>query len=672
MRACADSLYRYDQRDTTVRSPLIDADHVARLQPKLTSGLTGRAVLIGLLLMPPVSYWVVKVEYVLCTLHPTLISLFATSIFALSVLIALNSIVKRIAPGRQLKQAELITIYVMLNISTCLVSHHCMQVLVSSIPFAAHSANSSNNWGALFSDRLPGWLVVKDSVALKGFYEGGNLWDYASIGPWIVPMVCWSVFIFVVFGMFMCINVLFRRQWTESEKLSYPLVQLPLDITDERAPLLRNRLFWVGFALVASIDIVNGLSVLYPSVPQIPIKIYNFGLFDASPRPWNVLGWVPLTFYPFGIGLGMLLPLDMLFSCWFFFWVWKAEAVLAAVLGLDSIPQMPFVGQQSLGAYLGICFFAVAMSRAHIVAVFRHFIGKPSGVDDSDEAISYRTAIWFIILGSLFLLVFAKAAGMSLWLAVAFFAVFFAISLAITRMRAEMGLPAHDLQGYGPDAMLVNIIGSKSLGVDSLSAVSMFQWFNRGYQSNAMPFQLESLKMAQETHTKGRSMLTAMAIATVAGSIIGFLTLLSIIYSTGGGTSRFAQPICPLHLGSEPWNRMGTWVTSPASPSIDQGLAVLVGFAVTVILNAMRVSIPGFPLHPVGYAVSSSWSMHVLWMPMFVAWLIKISVLRYGGLKLYRRVLPIFLGLILGDCVVGCALTILGAACNLPSYRFFP
>jgi hypothetical protein len=485
-------------------------------------------------------------------------------------------------------------------------------------------------------------------------------------------VICWSIFIFVLFGMFLCINVLFRRQWTEREKLSYPLVALPLDMTEPRAPLFANKLFWIGFALAASIDIVNGLSLLFPSIPLIPIKNYNFDLFIASPRPWYALGWVPVSFYPFGIGLGMLLPVDMLFSCWFFFWVWKAEFVASAALGLDSIPQMPFVGQQSLGAYVGICFFALAMSRQHILAVCRHFVGKPTDIDDSGEAISYRAAVWFLILGSAFLLLFARLAGMAPWLTAAFFAIFFAISLAVTRMRAEMGLPAHDLQGSGPDAMLVNVMGSRSLGVESLSAVSMFQWFNRGYQSHVMPFQLESFKMAQSANTRNRNMFVAMCVATVAGAMVGFWTLLSVIYATGGGTSRFAQPICPLHLGHEAWDRMAGWATSPTAPAADQGLAVLVGFAVTVVLNAMRVRLPGFPFHPVGYAVSSSWSMHVLWASMFVAWLIKLLVLRYGGLKLYRKILPIFLGLILGDCIVGCGWTILGAVCNLPSYRFFP
>ena len=34
-----------------------------------------------------------------------------------------------------------------------------------------------------------------------------------------------------------------------------------------------------------------------------------------------------------------------------------------------------------------------------------------------------------------------------------------------------------------------------------------------------------------------------------------------------------------------------------------------------------------------------------------MAWLIKLLALRYGGIQLYRTLLPFFIGLILGTCV---------------------
>jgi hypothetical protein len=37
-----------------------------------------------------------------------------------------------------------------------------------------------------------------------------------------------------------------------------------------------------------------------------------------------------------------------------------------------------------------------------------------------------------------------------------------------------------------------------------------------------------------------------------------------------------------------------------------------------------------------------------MWFPLFLAWLLKACILRAGGLSLYRRGIPFFLGLTIG------------------------
>ena len=64
--------------------------------------------------------------------------------------------------------------------------------------------------------------------------------------------------------------------------------------------------------------------------------------------------------------------------------------------------------------------------------------------------------------------------------------------------------------------------------------------------------------------------------------------------------------------------------------------------------------------------------MHQLWMCMFIAWTIKLLLLRYGGLRLYRQAVPLFLGLILGECVMGSLWTIIGILLNMQTYAFWP
>lgn len=641
-----------------------------KIPKKYRYGVTLRAVIVGLLLMPICSYWIFMMEIVRYQGHPTTISLFFSSIFLLVLLIVANGLIRRWAPRWVFSQGELITIYVMLNISSALVGHDSLQILVSMMPYAFFFATPENKWSTLFADRLPEWLTVRDPIAVRKFYMGGNLYDPANFGPWIVPVLWWSAFILVLLGMFLCMNVLLRKQWTEREKLSYPLVQLPLDMTQEGAPLFKEKLFWYGLAIVAAIDIINGLHVLYPNVPQIPIKLEDQSRVFVN-RPWNAIGWLPIQFYPFGIGLGMLLPVDLLFSCWFFFWTWKAQNILTAQFGLQSIRGMPFTGEQSFGAYMGICVFAILVSRRHFINIARHFVGLKTDIDDSGEPIRYKSAVWFIIFGTVFLTAFSLKAGMSIWLIVPFFLIFFAMSIAITRMRAELGPPAHDLHAAGPDAIIANLAGPKALGTQNLSVFSLFFWFNRAYRSHAMPFQLEGFKMAERAGMSYRGLFVAMVIASVAGTFVAFWVILHLLYQYGAA-QQMAPPNVPMIFGWEAWSRLDGWIKVPQPADGNRAVAIAVGFAITILLNTLRMRIGWFPFHPVGYAVSSSWSMHRLWLAMFIAWMIKLLILRYGGLRLYRQALPFFLGVILGECIMGSFWTIWGICFKLPSYAFWP
>ncbi len=63
--------------------------------------------------------------------------------------------------------------------------------------------------------------------------------------------------------------------------------------------------------------------------------------------------------------------------------------------------------------------------------------------------------------------------------------------------------------------------------------------------------------------------------------------------------------------------------------------------------------------------------MQDLWFSIFIGWLCKLLIVKLGGAKLYQRARPVFLGLIVGDCVasgIWLAVSIVLAAQHLP-YR---
>ena len=95
------------------------------------------------------------------------------------------------------------------------------------------------------------------------------------------------------------------------------------------------------------------------------------------------------------------------------------------------------------------------------------------------------------------------------------------------------------------------------------------------------------------------------------------------------------------------------------------------GLAWTNILMWLRTRFLGWPLHPLGYALSGSWTMNLIWFPLLLSWLIKWVVLKHGGLKAYRQGIPFFLGLILGEFVMGSVWTIIGVLGNSQVYAFW-
>lgn len=62
----------------------------------------------------------------------------------------------------------------------------------------------------------------------------------------------------------------------------------------------------------------------------------------------------------------------------------------------------------------------------------------------------------------------------------------------------------------------------------------------------------------------------------------------------------------------------------------------------------VKTHLVGFPIHPVGLALGLTHPIYHVWFSVMLAWLFKSLTLRYGGPRLYRRLVPCFLGMTLG------------------------
>lgn len=106
------------------------------------------------------------------------------------------------------------------------------------------------------------------------------------------------------------------------------------------------------------------------------------------------------------------MPLNLSFSCWFFFWLTRLERVFASATGWKSL----YLNERASGAWLGIGGFALWISRRYLITVTKHVLGLDTWfrydsstrskftqpvatqaeplvpVDDSKEPVRYRSA----------------------------------------------------------------------------------------------------------------------------------------------------------------------------------------------------------------------------------------------------------------------------------------
>lgn len=628
--------------------------------------ITLRSLLISLILIPLNCYWIIQIEIVWYTGHPTCISLFQNPVFSLLVVAIISLLLKRFKIFH-LSEGELLFIYVSVVMSSSVASHDLIQILVPTISHIYWYATPENEWKDLFSEHIPKWLTINDKKPLVDFYEGdSSIYNYDNLKAWLSPVAWWGAFIFVLYWIMLCINSIFRKQWTENEKLAYPIVQVPLAVVEsERSSLFKERIFWVGFGVAAFINLLNGVSFLVPAVPNIPVKLHDIGKY-FNEKPWNAIGWTPISFYPFSIALSFFMPLDLSFATWFFYLFRKMQLIFASavgpslggILGTTSVARFPYLSEQSAGAFMVLFGLAIYLSRRHLWQIIK------MKADDKGEPFSYRFATIGMVIGMIFIVFFCLKMGMSLWAILLFFFLYYAISIAITRMRAELGPPTHELTGMNAGQIMVNIFGSRRLGINNLLPMTHYFWFfNRTYRNHAMPQQLEGFKISQKAGIHPRTVIYATLVGTIFGIISSFWAELHMLYrvpdAPGSGFS---------------WESMSILMSRVNfMKEIDVGAInfMIIGGLFTTFLSFMRMKFLWWPFHPVGYAISMNFGVDYIWFTIFLGWLIKSIIMKFGGLRSLRSATPFFLGVILGEYAIGSFWSALSVILQRRMYAFW-
>lgn len=587
----------------------------------------------------------------------SVMTLFPGVICLLFVMSLLNAALKRWRPRWAFRPAEFCVIYTLSTVAAAIAAQDEVQFLLPMWVYPHRAAQ--NQAMARFRPLIPHWLAPRDPAVVELYYSGGlSFWQPYLLHAWLVPLLCWLVWLMALGATMWAWNAILRRRWIDHDRLEFPCVQLPMEMCREAGfgGLVGGRLFWSGFALSFALESLAQIHDRFPAVPAMPLDFVANPFLDGLPPPWNALSPMYLTWSTLHLGVCYFIPLDILFSAWFFYLFRKLMEVFGRQMGWRDLgwdaAGFPFTRSQAAGAWIALFFLLVWAERHHLKRVLIMAFSRRSEaeLEEVNEPVSYRWAGRTLVFGTLFMIAWSMAAGMSLWLAVVFYAFFWMLNVTMTRVFAQVGSPMLELYFIDPQKTLTTLFGTRGQSPESLIHLSLMYWFNRDNRGQPMAHQMAAFRVMKATGAEPRGIGRLVLVGFLAGCITCLLVYLVWAYRVGedqfqsGGWREAASGLAV--------SRLRDWINTPRGPQWTEIAYMTAGGVITLTLAKASYAFIGFPFHPIGFALAMCFAVEYDWPAFLMMWAVKLALLRYGGRKLYLRYAPFFLGLLMGGLVI--------------------
>ncbi|MCM8832310.1 MAG: hypothetical protein NC816_00075 [Candidatus Omnitrophica bacterium] len=534
------------------------------------------------------------------------------------------------------------TIYLMLLISCSIVSWGFVLNLIGFISGLYYFSTPTNEWDKFIHPNLPEFMFIKDYNLIRYFYEGLPKGIKIPFKTWFLVLFNWFLFIFGFYLLSIFLISIFRKQWIEREKLSFPLTELPSRLINEK-DFIKDKLMWTGFFIPFFIYSLRGISLIFPSFPKINL----YGSISAFRGQFGF----PLNLHFEVIGLSFLMPKDVLLSVWLFSVIYIILTGFFKLTGYTigyTIPYTDPAPQQlaffSFGALMIYAISIFFHARSYLKDIFLHSIRKKN-IDDKDEVIPYRVAFWGFIICFIYMIFWMNLFGLNFLISFYFVIITVLIFLSITKIIAQTGL-AYYRAPMIPFGATLYTFGYNSIGEKGIVGLSTSFIWAGDIRTTTMTSYANGIKVCSNFMKKLKITLFPVLISIFVSFAFSCFIIIYFSYKYG------AANLYSWHL-----KRLSDFVLSYTKSEMQRQVSfgkqqifyTLSGGIIMVFLIFLKNRFLSWPISPVGLAIGLPLPIFFNWFPIFVAWILKTLIMKYGGVKIYSRAKVFFLGMVLGS-----------------------
>ncbi len=614
------------------------------------SGLTVRAVTLSVL-VAAASGWLIpylKEVHGVDGLGFGYFPFFGVMVLLFMVFV-LNVALKLIRRGWALRPQELVVILVVILIGA-IADHSLATLFVATLATPYYHATPENEWAKLLHDHIPRWITPDDTgKTMTWFFNGLPAGESIPWAAWVVPLLWWMSFLGAFFLICIALVALFRKQWVENERLAFPLMNTPMALIRDSASerllphVTRSWAFLVGFLLIFTMLAYNVVTFLQPGLTRIK--------FGGEVDIGGDFPPIIIAATPWVIGLCYFVNPQVLFSFWFFQVLVRFEEAffnrIGFTLGAADMYESSYasLGWQSWGAFSVFILYGVWAGRHHLAQAFRKAWRGLRMEHDEPELMSSRMAVLCILVGLVYMVAFMAQTGMSAIVIALFAPAAILCYFGATRLVIEAGLP-YMRPPIPPQSFTMYTLGSAGMSGPSMVGIAFSYAWIVNMWSIFMPAVVHGAKLADSLKMSGRT----ITIATVIGLIVTVVVMLfcNIYLGYSIGANNFTAYWTFQGAKGVAFDYVTTKMRNPQGPDYGRLKFMGIGGTVMSFLIFMRHRFPWWPLHPIGLTCPFVVGTIRHFGSFLLTWLAKVIIIAIGGLPLYERGKPFFIGLVVG------------------------